>query len=160
VGTRGKPFELTDTESVFEAAVANLHIAINENKAKITHDPLPEVMADEGQLVQVFQNLLSNAIKFKGNKPPRVHISAEQKDSNWIFSVKDNGIGIDPQYFERVFIVFQRLHREDYPGTGIGLAISNRIIQRHGGKMWIESQPGKGSTFYFSIPTKDNRQQA
>lgn len=154
VGTRGKPFEPTDCETVLDATLANLDVAIRSSKAKVTHDPLPTVMADEGQLVQVFQNLISNAIKFHGKKPPRVHISAEQKDSDWVFSVKDNGIGIDPQYFDRIFIVFQRLHREEYSGTGIGLAVASRVVHRHGGRMWIESQPGKGSTLYFTIPAK------
>ena len=154
VGTRGKPFELTDCEAVFEAAVANLDMAIKENKAKMTHDPLPTVMADEGQLVQLFQNLIGNAIKFRGKQPPRVHISAQPDKDKWVFSVKDNGIGIDPQYFERIFIIFQRLHSEGYPGTGTGLSIIKRIVERHGGRIWIESQLGKGSTFYFTIPMK------
>ena len=154
VGTRGKLFTPTDCETVFDTAVANLDISIEENKAKVTHDPLPTVMADEGQLVQLFQNLIGNGIKFHGRKPPRVHVSAEQKKKEWVFSVKDNGIGIDPQYFDRVFIIFQRLHRAEYPGTGIGLAIAKRIVHRHGGRIWIESQPGKGSTLYFTIPLK------
>jgi PAS domain S-box-containing protein len=160
VGTRGKPFEPTDMEAVLEAALANLQVAVNDSKAKVTHDPLPTVMGDDGQLVQVFQNLIHNAIKFRGKKPPLVHISAGRKGDEYLFSVKDNGIGIDPQYFERVFIIFQRLHRDDYLGTGIGLAISNRIVQRHGGKMWLESKPAKGSTFYFTIPAKGTSQQS
>ncbi|MBM3176052.1 MAG: PAS domain S-box protein, partial [Chloroflexi bacterium] len=124
VGTRGKPFEPTDMEAAFEGALANLQVAIKESKAKVTHDPLPTVMGDDGQLVQVFQNLIHNAIKFRSQKPPVVHISAKRKADDWVFSVKDNGIGIDPQYFDRIFIIFQRLHREDYPGTGIGLSIA------------------------------------
>ena len=161
VGTRGKPFELIDCEAVLDATLANLDVAISSSKAKVTHDPLPTVMADEGQLVQLFQNLIDNGIKFHGKKPPRVHISAEQKDSEWVFSVKDNGIGIDPQYFDRIFIVFQRLHREEeYKGTGIGLAVALRIVRRHGGRMWIESQPGKGSTFHFIIQATGSRQSA
>jgi light-regulated signal transduction histidine kinase (bacteriophytochrome) len=154
VGTRGKPFAPTDCEAVFDAAVANLDISIKESKAKVAHDRLPTVMADEGQLVQLFQNLIGNGIKFHGKKLPRVHVSAEQNEKEWVFSVKDNGIGIDPQYFDRVFIIFQRLHRAEYPGTGIGLAIAKRIVHRHGGRIWIESQPGKGSTLYFTIPLK------
>jgi PAS domain S-box-containing protein len=160
VGTRSKPFEPTDCEEVFAAAIANLDVAIKENKAKVTHDPLPTVMADEGQLVQVFQNLISNGIKFHGKKPPHVHISAQAHHNDWVFSVKDNGIGIDPQYFDRIFIIFQRLHGEGYPGTGIGLAVAKKIVNRHDGRMWIESQHGKGSTFYFTIPAKGERQEA
>jgi len=152
VGTRGKPFESTDCEAVLNAALANLQVAVSESGAVVTHDLLPTVKADEGQLVQLFQNLLDNAIKFHGKEPPRVHVSAEKKDDEWVFSVKDNGIGINPQYFERVFIIFQRLHREEYRGTGIGLAIAKRIVHRHGGRIWIESELGKGSTFYFALP--------
>jgi len=157
VSPRGKPFEPTNTEEVFEAAVANLQIAIKESKSKVTHDALPSVMADEGQLVQVFQNLISNGIKFRGKEPPRVQVSAMHKEGEWVFSVKDNGIGIDPQYFDRVFIIFQRLHGHEYPGTGAGLSIAKRIVERHGGRIWVESEPGKGSVFYFSIPAKGGK---
>jgi chemotaxis family two-component system sensor kinase Cph1 len=104
-------------------------------------------------MVQVFQNLISNAAKFRGNEPPRIHVSATKKENDWIFSVHDNGIGIDPQYFKRLFVLFQRLHdRDKYPGTGIGLAICKKIVERHGGRIWVESQLGKGATFYFTIP--------
>jgi PAS domain S-box-containing protein len=156
IGTRGKPFEPTDCEAVFKAAVANLDVAIKENKTKVTHDPLPTVVADEGQLVQVLQNLIGNAIRFRGKQPPRVHVSARPDKDKLVFSVKDNGIGIDPQYFDRIFIIFQRLHSE-VPGTGTGLAIAKRIVERHGGRIWIESQPGKGSTFLFTIPMKGEK---
>jgi light-regulated signal transduction histidine kinase (bacteriophytochrome) len=110
-------------------------------------------MADELQLVQLFQNLIGNAIKFRSDQSPHIHVSAEQKGDKWVFSVKDNGIGIDPQFKERIFVVFQRLHqKEKYPGTGMGLAICKKIVERHGGEMWVESEPQKGSTFYFSVP--------
>jgi len=157
VGTRGKPLEPTDCGAVFNAAVANLDAAIRDNGAEVTCDTLPAVMADEGQLVQLFQNLIDNGIKFRGEGSPCIHISAEQNGNQWVFSVQDNGIGIDPQYFERLFIVFQRLHGAEYPGTGIGLSISKKIVERHGGRIWLESQPGKGSTVYFTIPGKGAR---
>ena len=153
VGTRAKGFEPTDCTAVLDQALANLKAAIEKSGAVVTHDPLPTVMADKLQLVQLFQNLIGNAIKFHVEKPPRIHVSAEQKGNEWVFSVRDNGIGIDPQYAERIFVIFQRLHtREEYPGTGIGLAICKKIVERRGGRIWVESQPGTGSTFYFTIP--------
>jgi PAS domain S-box-containing protein len=153
VGTRGKEFTLTDCEEVITRVLTNLQVSNEENKAKVTHDPLPRVMADDAQLESLFQNLIGNAIKFRSKKTPKIHVGVEQKGREWVFSVRDNGIGIDPQYFERIFIIFQRLHnRKEYPGTGIGLAISKRIVERHGGRIWIESQPGKGSTFFFTLP--------
>jgi signal transduction histidine kinase len=160
VGTRGKPFEPTDCEAILDQALANLQVAIEENGAAVTHDLLPTVMADATQLTQLFQNLIGNAVKFRGEESLRIHISAHwpsaienRKSDEWIFSVRDNGIGIDPEYHERIFLIFQRLHtREEYPGTGIGLAICRKIVERHGGRIWVESQPGKGSIFYFTIP--------
>jgi len=153
VGTRGKPFKLTDFESVFGQSLVNLKIAIDENNAIITHDPLPTLMADSTQMIEVFQNLISNAIKFRSKESPQVHVSALKKRNDWVFSVRDNGIGIAPEFFDKLFILFQRLHsRSEYPGTGIGLAVCKKIVERHGGKIWVESEPDKGSTFYFSIP--------
>jgi len=153
VGTRGKPFEPTECETVFKQALDNLKVTIDESGAGVTHDPLPRVMADETQLVQLFQNLLGNAIKFRGEEQPRIHVSAKQDSNECLFSVSDNGIGINPGYFDRIFVIFQRLHgREEYPGTGIGLSVCKRIVERHSGRIWVESQPGEGSTFYFTIP--------
>jgi light-regulated signal transduction histidine kinase (bacteriophytochrome) len=132
-----------------------LKLSIEESEAQITTDPLPEVLADETQMVQVFQNLIANAIKFrKDTEKPRIHIAARQKDNQWHFSVQDNGIGIDPQFHDRIFVAFQRLHarRDKYPGTGIGLAVVKRIIERHGGQICVDSTLGKGSTFYFTLP--------
>ena len=153
VGAQPKPFEPVDCEKIFEAAVVNLRIAIDESRATLTHDPLPTVMGDDVQLLQVFQNLLANAIKFQRREHPQIHVWAEQKDGQWEFAVRDNGIGIDPRHHERLFGIFQRLHgREKYSGTGIGLAICKKVVEQHGGHIWVESAPGKGSTFYFTIP--------
>jgi len=156
VTTRGKPFKPTNCKAVLDRTLANLRMAIEEYGAVVTHDPLPTVMADDVQLVQLFQNLIGNAVKFHGEEPPRVHVSAEQKGNEWVFSVRDNGIGIDLEYAERIFQIFQRLHsRTEYRGTGIGLAICKRIVERHGGRIWVDSQPVEGSTFYFTIPIKE-----
>jgi light-regulated signal transduction histidine kinase (bacteriophytochrome) len=151
VGTRGKQFAPTKSEAVLKQASDNLRLAIAESKAQVSHSPLPEVMADESQLVQLLQNLISNAIKFRSRKPPRVRISAEERENDWLFSVADNGIGIDPADAERIFLVFQHLHGNKLPGTGIGLAICMKIATRHGGRIWVESVLGKGATFYFTI---------
>ncbi|MCI1280792.1 MAG: ATP-binding protein [Nitrospira sp.] len=152
VKTGGRQFEPTAMETVLKAALANLTNAVAESHAVITHDSLPAVMGDEKQLAQLFQNLLSNAVKFRGPQPLHIHISAKQADGEWLFSVRDNGIGIDPEYADRIFVIFQRLHtREEYPGTGIGLAICKKIVERHGGRMWVESERGKGATFYFTL---------
>ena len=153
VGTRGKLFEPTDMNEVLGQAIANLSVAIEENHTIITNDELPTVRVDATQLVQLFQNLLSNGIKFRGNNTPFVHVSFTENSDEWVFSVKDNGIGIAPAYYERIFVIFRRLQtKAEYPGTGIGLAICKKIVERHGGKISVESELGKGSTFYFTIP--------
>jgi PAS domain S-box-containing protein len=155
VGTHGEPFGFTDLNSALYKAAINLKKVIDRNHADIKYENLPSVHTDEVQMVQVFQNLIANAIKFRGKETPRVHISAEQKENEWVLQVRDNGIGIDPKHFDRIFIIFKRLHtKEKYPGTGIGLAICKKIVERHGGRIWVESEPGKGSTFKFTIPIK------
>jgi len=155
VGARGKPLEPTDCHTVLGQAIVNLSMVIEENHAIVTSDELPTVMADASQMVQLFQNLVGNAIKFRGEESTRIHVSVEEKENEWVFSVKDNGIGIEAQFSERIFVAFQRLHsREKYPGTGIGLAICHKIVDRHGGKIWVESELGKGSTFYFTMPKR------
>jgi PAS domain S-box-containing protein len=152
VGTKDSGFAQADCERSLKEALGNLSIAIEESGAVVTHDPLPILVADNSQLRQVFQNLVGNAIKFRQEKPPHIHISAERKHRHWLFSVRDNGIGIDPQYADRIFIVFQRLHTsKEHPGTGIGLALCKKIVERHGGRIWIESRPREGATFYFTI---------
>jgi PAS domain S-box-containing protein len=159
VGTRGEALAPTDTRSVFDVACANLMRAIEDSGAEVTSGELPSVLGDQSQLVQLFQNLLSNAIKFRRSEGPvKVHVGAERRDGEWLFSVRDNGIGMEPQYLERIFIIFQRLHvKVEYSGTGIGLAICKKIVERHGGKIWVESEPGKGSTFYFTLRITEDR---
>lgn len=155
VGTGGKKPEMTDSKAALGRAIAYLGGGIREFGAKITADDLPKVCVDATQLTQLFQNLIGNAIKFCSEQTPQVHISAIREDNAWRFAVADNGIGIEPQYAERIFQIFQRLHsRDKYPGTGIGLSICKKIVERHGGKIWVESKPGSGSTFYFTIPDK------
>ncbi len=153
VGTRSEVLEPVDCNEALGRAVSNLRISIAENAALVSHEELPVIQADATQLVQLFQNLIGNGIKFRGVNPPRVHVSTVRQADNWTFSVRDNGIGIEAQYAERIFDIFQRLHRrEEYPGTGIGLAVCKKIVERHGGKIGVQSEPGKGSTFFFSIP--------
>jgi len=153
VATRGSEIRRTDAETVLQDTLANLKGPIDHSSATITHDALPPVMADPTQLQQVFQNLLSNAIKFRNERSPVIHVSARRLDGMVQFAIQDNGIGIEPQYFEKIFVIFQRLHdREKYTGTGIGLALVKRIVERHGGRIWVESEPGEGTTFYFTLP--------
>jgi light-regulated signal transduction histidine kinase (bacteriophytochrome) len=152
VGTQGKPLAPTDSEAVLERVLDGLKFAIEENRAAITHDPLPRVMADPVQLGQLFQNLLTNAMKFHGANPPHVHIAAREAGSMWEFLFRDNGIGIAEEHAERIFVIFQRLHtKTEYPGTGIGLAICKKIVERHGGRIWLEPSEGGGTTFCFTI---------
>ncbi|BAY61231.1 multi-sensor signal transduction histidine kinase [Calothrix brevissima NIES-22] len=173
VSTRAQPFKLVDCNTVLAKAIANLQIAIQESQATITAEPLPQVIADNSQLIQVFQNLLANAIKFRQEEPPQIYITATRNTieanpenshhnslaAEWLFSFCDNGIGLESQYAEKIFVIFQRLHsRSKYPGTGIGLAICKKIVERHGGRIWMESKPGEGSIFYFTIPEQTGKQ--
>ena len=130
-------------------------VAIQQSGATLTHDAMPTIAADQVQMTQLFQNLIANGMKFRRSAAPRIHVGASRKDEEWLFTVKDDGIGIERQYFERIFLLFQRLHtRREYPGTGIGLTICKKIVERHGGRIWIESVPGEGSTFFFTVPDR------
>ena len=158
--SRARPDAVVDTRNSLALALRNLDAAIREAGAEVECSHLPTVLADAGQIVQLFQNLVGNAIKFRTpDVPPRVHIEARRAPDDprqWLFRVADNGIGIDPKYFARVFMVFQRLHtRQEYPGTGIGLALCQRIVERYKGRIWIESEPGKGTAFLFTLPEVD-----
>ena len=153
VESEGKPFVATPAADSLGQAMQNLDAMVQESGAAIACDKLPSVQADPWQLVTVFQNLIANAIKFRTKEPPQIHVSAERNGTEWVFQIRDNGIGIDPKHFGRLFVMFQRLHRREvYPGTGIGLALCKRIVGRHGGRIWLQSELGKGSAFFFSIP--------
>jgi light-regulated signal transduction histidine kinase (bacteriophytochrome) len=163
VGTRGQVFEPVNCDDVLAEVLSSLRFAVEEAEAAVTSDPLPTILADRGQIYQLLQNLIANALKFRGAAMPQIHISAEHRPGRvqrgavdqgvWLFTVSDNGIGIEPQYLERIFVIFQRLHsRAQYSGTGIGLAICKKIVERHGGRIWAESTPDSGSTFYFTLP--------
>jgi signal transduction histidine kinase len=152
VGTRGQPFESVDLGEIVRRTLQNLEVAVQETGAQVTTDALPTVAGDPVQLTQLFQNLVANALKFRGESRPRVHITAERNGTAWHLRVRDNGIGISSQDFERIFVIFQRLHHRDkYTGTGIGLAICKKIVERHGGRIWVESSPGHGTTFHFTL---------
>jgi signal transduction histidine kinase len=154
VGAKKREFNQADSAVIVQQAMSNLKHAIEENHALITYENLPVVMGDDTQLVRLFQNLIGNAIKFRGSEAPNIHIAAGKKENEWVFSVSDNGIGIDPEHVKKIFVIFQRLQKMDkYPGTGIGLAICKKIVEHHGGRMWVESEPEKGATFYFTLPT-------
>jgi PAS domain S-box-containing protein len=154
VGTAGHNLRQTSTEDALARALVNLQSAIGESGGAVTHDPLPTLVADPDQLVQLFQNIIGNAIKYRAAAAPRVHVSAKKNDAGeWVFSMQDNGLGIEPRYFEKIFLMFQRLHgRMEFSGTGIGLSLCKKIAERHGGRMWVESVPGAGSTFYLALP--------
>lgn len=156
VNTKDGEFESVDMDNVMSTVLSNLHLISEENKVEIIIDePLPTIKGDPSQMVHIFQNLITNGIKFNDKKTPEIHISSQINRNEWLFKVSDNGIGIATEYQEKIFEIFKRLHdRQEYPGTGIGLAICQKIIERHGGKIWVESEMGKGSTFYFNIPDK------
>lgn len=158
VGSRGGALRTTDSEVALSQATALLEAEIGATRARISHDPLPAVKADPGQLVQLFQQIIENSLKYRRSEPPEIHVSSLRRNGEWIFSVRDNGIGIEAAYTDRIFGVFQRLHAEhEYPGTGIGLALCQRILERHGGRIWVESEPGEGSTFYFTLPATEEQ---
>jgi light-regulated signal transduction histidine kinase (bacteriophytochrome) len=153
LSTDARAFVLASLGAPLETALRNLQFSIQSAKAKVTNDSLPTLLVDESQMLQLFQNLIANALKFRSEHAPQIRIGARSEEGRWVLWVRDNGIGIEAQYFERIFQVFQRLHtRNKYPGTGIGLAICKKIVERHGGQIWVESKPGQGSTFYFSLP--------
>jgi PAS domain S-box-containing protein len=158
-GANGEALKEVSGEDALEKALRNLRATINESKAIVTHDSLPAILTNETQLVQVLQNLVGNAIKYRSTEAPHVHVAATKNGNHeWIFSVRDNGLGIAPEYFERIFILFQRLHgQKEFEGTGIGLAVCKKIVERLGGRIWVESQPGKGSTFFFTLPAAEGK---
>jgi chemotaxis family two-component system sensor kinase Cph1 len=148
-------FQPVDSSQALQTALSNLEVAIQESGTVVTYESLPVIMGDNTQLMRLFQNLIANAIKFRSDKAPEINVQSKLKNQEWIFSVRDNGIGFEPQYAERIFAIFQRLHtRAHYPGSGIGLAVCKKIVERHGGRIWAESAAGKGSVFYFTVPKK------
>jgi PAS domain S-box-containing protein len=157
VGTHGKMFGPVDCEKLLLEVLEHLQLLIEDNEATITHDRLPTVIGDDVQLARLFQNLINNALKFRKDDPPSIHISVKPNNGNWLFSFQDNGIGVSPKFADRIFEIFQRLHgSEEYPGTGIGLAICKKIVERHGGRIWVQSEQGNGATFIFIIPRQDS----
>ncbi|MBL7686146.1 MAG: HAMP domain-containing protein [Deltaproteobacteria bacterium] len=153
VGTKGKPLEPTDANKCLQDSLFNLQGALQDSGGSVTHDSLPILMADPVQLTQLFQNLIGNGLKYRGDRIPKIHVGLKDLGDEWQIGVKDNGIGIDPKYFDRIFVIFQRLHtKEEYAGTGIGLSVCKKIVERHKGRIWVESIPGEGATFLFTIP--------
>ena len=154
VGTRERSLAMVDSARVLARCLEDLQVRLEESGGRVTSDPLPAVWADEGQLGQLLQNLVGNALKFRRpGVAPLVHVSAERRGNEWFLAVRDNGIGIEPRYFDRIFVIFQRLHGvEEYSGTGLGLAICKKIVERHGGRIWVESKPGEGTAFCFTLP--------
>lgn len=158
IGSQKPQLSLTDCEKLLQRVLQDLQVTIAENGATITSNPLPTVQADETQRGLVLQNLLGNALKFRSEAPLRVHIAAQRQAGKWVISVRDNGIGLDPRQAQRIFVIFQRLHTlREYPGTGLGLTICKKIIEQHGGRIWVESEPGKGATFYFTLPAAEEQ---
>jgi signal transduction histidine kinase len=161
VNRKNEPLEAMPASEALTKALRHLAVSVRESNAEVVCGELPLVEADPTQLIQLFQNLVGNALKFRGSSPPRVRVSADRTDEGWLFSVRDNGIGIDPQYNDRIFAPFERLHgRHEYPGTGVGLAICKKIVERHGGRIWVESKPGEGSTFRFTMPAIEGKSEA
>ena len=157
ISNKEKEFVSLELENILKEALMNLVVQIEESNVVISYDPLPNVYGDEKLLVMLFQNIIGNAIKYRRSETPKIHISAKKENDHYIISFRDNGIGIDPKHLERIFTIFQRLHRNDeYEGTGIGLAIVENIVHQHGGQIWVESELGKGTTFHFTIPIKSN----
>ncbi|MDD5459963.1 MAG: ATP-binding protein, partial [Phycisphaerae bacterium] len=154
VGSQAKPFAVCDMDKVAKNCIKDLEAAIEQNKAEVTYDKLPVITADITQMEQLLRNLINNALKYHAeNVTPKIHVGVREEEDGWTFSVKDNGIGIAPEFFNRIFVIFQRLHnRNEYSGSGIGLSVCKRVVERHGGKIWVKSTPGKGATFYFTIP--------
>jgi light-regulated signal transduction histidine kinase (bacteriophytochrome) len=147
-----------NVEAVLSTVMLNLQLAIESSGARITFDSLPTIAMDETQLIQLLQNLISNAIKYAGDNPPRIHISANQAGPDWVFSVRDQGIGLDMGYADQIFQIFKRLHGQKHPGTGVGLAVCKKIVERRGGNIWVESAPASGATFFFRIPADLKRE--
>jgi light-regulated signal transduction histidine kinase (bacteriophytochrome) len=148
----GQPYRSCDADAILKAALATLQPALQQNHAVVTHEPLPEIWGDPNQIGYTFVTLIENALKFRADCPPEIHIAVAPKGADWLFSVCDNGIGIDPKYADRIFEVFKRVHNDRYPGAGMGLSIAKRIIQRHGGRIWVDSELGKGACFFFTLP--------